>query len=61
MKALISIFGILAFSFCVLVIMCGTISPINYQEEKKIHKAEYVGWWIERDYNNWKTEQEWTR
>jgi hypothetical protein len=58
MKAL---FSILAFAFMVLVILCGTIKPIDYQQEKKLHKAEYIAWWLERDNNIRKQEQAWTR
>lgn len=56
-----SIFSVLAFAFMVLVILCGTIKPINYKQEVKIHKAEYIAWWLERDNNIRKMEQTWTR
>ena len=56
-----SIFSVLAFAFMVLVILCGTIKPINYKQEVKIHKAEYIAWWLERDNNQRKMEDVWTR
>lgn len=56
-----SIFSVLAFAFMVLVILCGTIKPINYKQEVKIHKAEYIAWWLERDNNIRKMEDVWTR
>ena len=56
-----AIFSVLAFAFMVLVILCGTIKPINYQQERKVHRAEYAGWWLERDNDQRKMEQAWTR
>jgi hypothetical protein len=57
MKALISIFGILAFSFCVLVIMCGTIRPPEIDKSSRAYRA----WLEERALNEYKTQREWTR
>jgi hypothetical protein len=56
-----SIFSVLAFAFMLFIILCGTIKPIDYQQEKKLHKAEYIAWWLERDLNQHITQREWTR